>query len=380
MSEQLNQHIMEPQQEEEMEIDLMAMARKLWVNRKFLYKAMGIGLVLGVVVALAMPKKYTVQVTLSPELGKSSTGQLANITSMLGLNSTGSGDADALNITLYPDIIASTPFVLELFDAKVTTLDDDEPVTMTDYLDNQKGSIVGTILSLPGKAVGAVMSLFAEKEVAPDTLNAFRLTKEQYQKAEVLRKAMTADVDKKTGVATISVTLGDPVVTATLTDSVVSKLQEYVTRYRVAKAEKDCAYYEKLYSERQQEYYEKQSLYAKYVDANKGVILHSALTERERLQNDMNLAYQVYSQVANQLQVARAKVQEAKPAFAVVEPATVPLLPSGTSRKVLVLAVVFLALVGASAWVLFGRDLLDKLKTALNEEDPADAQAEPTAK
>jgi hypothetical protein len=41
---------------------------------------------------------------------------------------------------------------------------------------------------------------------------------------------------------------------------------------------------------------------------------------------------------------------------------------------------VFLALVGASAWVLFGRDLLDKLKTALNEEDPADAQAEPTAK
>lgn len=371
---------MEPQQEEEMEIDLMAMARKLWVNRKFLYKAMGIGLVLGVVVALAMPKKYTVQVTLSPELGKSSTGQLANITSMLGLNSTGSGDADALNITLYPDIIASTPFVLELFDAKVTTLDDDEPVTMTDYLDNQKGSIVGTILSLPGKAVGAVMSLFSEEEAAPDTLNAFRLTKEQYQKAEVLRKAMTADVDKKTGVATISVTLGDPVVTATLTDSVVSKLQEYVTRYRVAKAEKDCAYYEKLYSERQQEYYEKQSLYAKYVDANKGVILHSALTERERLQNDMNLAYQVYSQVANQLQVARAKVQEAKPAFAVVEPATVPLLPSGTSRKVLVLAVVFLALVGASAWVLFGRDLLDKLKTALNEEDPADAQAEPTAK
>lgn len=380
MSEQLNQHIMEPQQEEEMEIDLMAMARKLWVNRKFLYKAMGIGLVLGVVFALAMPKKYTVQVTLSPELGKSSTGQLANITSMLGLNSTGSGDADALNITLYPDIIASTPFVLELFDAKVTTLDDDDPVTMTDYLDNQKGSIVGAILSLPGKAVGAVMSLFAEKEVAPDTLNAFRLTKEQYQKAEVLRKAMTADVDKKTGVATISVTLGDPVVTATLTDSVVSKLQEYVTRYRVAKAEKDCAYYEKLYSERQQEYYEKQSLYAKYVDANKGVILHSALTERERLQNDMNLAYQVYSQVANQLQVARAKVQEAKPAFAVVEPATVPLLPSGTSRKVLVLAVVFLALVGASAWVLFGRDLLDKLKTALNEEEPADAQAEPTAK
>lgn len=47
----------------------------------------------------------------------------------------------------------------------------------------------------------------------------------------------------------------------------------------------------------------------------------------------MSLAYQVYSQVASQLQVARAKVQEEKPVFAVVEPAVVPLDPSGTSKR-----------------------------------------------
>ena len=32
--------------------------------------------------------------------------------------------------------------------------------------------------------------------------------------------------------------------------------------------------------------------------------------EQERLQNEMNLAYQVYTQVSQQLQMARAKVQE----------------------------------------------------------------------
>lgn len=107
-------------------------------------------------------------------------------------------------------------------------------------------------------------------------------------------------------------------------------------------AQQDCAYLEQLYKERQQEYYVAQQNYANYMDANKGVVLQSALTERERLQNDMNLAYQVYSQVATQLQVARAKVQEAKPVFAVVEPASVPLLPSGTSKKVI--------LVGFISW------------------------------
>lgn len=61
--------------------------------------------------------------------------------------------------------------------------------------------------------------------------------------------------------------------------------------------------------------------------------MQSVRAEQERLQNDMSLAYQVYSQVANQLQVARAKVQEEKPVFAVVEPAVIPLDPSGTSKK-----------------------------------------------
>ena len=92
---------------------------------------------------------------------------------------------------------------------------------------------------------------------------------------------------------------------------------------------------EKLFKERQQEYYEAQRKYADYMDSHDNIILQSVRTEQERLQNDMSLAYQVYSQVASQLQVARAKVQEEKPVFAVVEPAVVPLEPSGTSRKVL---------------------------------------------
>ena len=176
-------------------------------------------------------------------------------------------------------------------------------------------------------------------------------------KVLALRQAITANVDKKTGITTVSVTLQDPLVAATMTDTVVVKLQEYITAYRVSKAQQDCDYLEELYKARQQEYYDAQQNYARYMDANKGVILQSALTEGERLQNDMNLAFQVYSQVAAQLQVARAKVQEAKPVFAVVEPATVPLQPSGTGKKVILLAFVFLAVTTTAAWILFGKEL-----------------------
>ena len=161
---------------------------------------------------------------------------------------------------------------------------------------------------------------------------------------------------------TVAVTLQNPKVAAVLADSVVKKLQEYIIGYRTSKAKEDCVYLEKLFEERKQEYYATQKDYAEYVDTHDNLILQSVRAEQERLQNDMSLAYQVYSQVASQLQVARAKVQEEKPVFAVVEPAVVPLEPSGTSRKVYVLAFIFLSVCIVIFWNLFGKDFLNKFK------------------
>lgn len=90
--------------------------------------------------------------------------------------------------------------------------------------------------------------------------------------------------------------------------------------------------------------------------------MQSVRAEQERLQNDMSLAYQVYSQVANQLQVARAKVQEEKPVFAVVEPAVIPLDPSGTSKKIYVLVFIFLSVCIVIFWNLFGENILNNFK------------------
>ncbi len=54
---------------EETEIDLMDILRKVIRIRKKIYKAIGIGLLIGIVVAISIPKQYTVTVTLSPEMG-----------------------------------------------------------------------------------------------------------------------------------------------------------------------------------------------------------------------------------------------------------------------------------------------------------------------
>lgn len=348
---------------DELEIDWMEILRKIIAIRKTLYKAAGVGVVLGIIIALSIPKQYTVTVTLSPEMGgdKAGGGLASLASSFLGGAAT-SNSPDALNATLAPDIVTSTPFILELFNTRVQTLDNELDTTLVTYLEEEKSSWFSYIAKAPGMAIGAIKALFTEKPDSATTLNPFQLTEKEAAKVKGLRQSILAEVDKKTAMTTITVTLQDPKVTAIVADSVVGKLQQYIIDYRIKKAKEDCAYLEELYKERQQEYYEAQSKYAHYFDSNRNIAFQSVRAEQERLQNDMNLAYQVYSQVAQQLQVARAKIQEEKPVFAVVEPATVPLLPSGTNRKVILLGIIFLVVCGTGFWKLLGYQLYKQTK------------------
>ena len=231
-----------PQEEDELEIDLMEYVRKLWNARKLLFKVAGIAVIVGVVIALTTPKQYTVSVKLAPESTKSG-GGLSGIASMLGVGGMGVGsDADALNITLYPDIVSSTPFILDLMDTPVRTIDEEEPdTTLVGYLKEYTSkSLIGSVMSLPFKAIGGIISMFKseEEEIGEKEINPFQLTKEQSKTVQGLKKMIVANVDKKTGVTTVSVTMQDPLVAAILTDTVVVKLKEHITKYRVSKADR----------------------------------------------------------------------------------------------------------------------------------------------
>ena len=353
--------------DEEIEIDLMDILRRIVGIRKAIYKAAGIGLLIGIVVAISIPKQYTVTVTLSPEMGSAKEGGLSGLAASFLGNGVTMGDAtDALNASLSADIVSSTPFLMELSAMKIPVTRN-EVMTLDTYLDEESSPWWSYVIGLSSMAIGGVKSLFISEEdefMSSDKAShgTIELSKKESVKIETLKRKIAASVDKKTAMTTVAVTFQNPKVAAIVADSVVGKLQEYIINYRTSKAKEDCVYLERLFKERQQEYYVAQKKYADYLDSHDNIILQSARAEQERLQNDMSLAYQVYSQVASQLQVARAKVQEEKPVFAVVEPAVVPLDPSGTSKKIYVLAFIFLSVCIVIFWKLFGENILNKFK------------------
>ena len=368
MSEQqLNRNISSEQDKllnDEMEIDLMDVLRKIISIRKTLYKAAGVGVIIGIIVYLSIPKQYTVNVTLSPEMGgsKSGNGLVGIAASFLGSGVSSGDSSDALNASLSSEIVSSTPFLLELLSIDIPAPDGNGNMVLDTYLDDQSSPWWNYVIGFPNMLVGGVKSLFSEGTL--DTLEnvgrrgTLELSQEQNTKVNVLRNSVKASIDTKTAITNVSVSLQSPKVAAVVADSVVHKLQEYITDYRTSKVKDDCAYLEKLFKERQREYYTAQKKYANYVDTHDNLVLQSVRTEQERLQNDMSLAYQIYSQVANQLQLARAKLQEQKPVFAVVEPSIVPLNPSGMKLMIYVIVFVLFSITTTIVWKFLVKNIL----------------------
>lgn len=351
---------------------LLELTHKLWNGKWFIFKVMGICILVGIIIAFSIPKTYKVNIMISPESGQVSNGNLNGMASMLGISSFGNVTNDAINSSMFPDIINTTPFILEMYDIKVKPKDFEECISLSEYVEMQKGPWWGYILGFPGMVIGGIRTLFSSSEVTEnetkETINPFQLTKEQYRKIDLIKTCLSASEDKKSGMTVVSAEFQDPLVAAVVADSAVVKLQKYIIDYRTRKAQADCEYLEKLCKERKDEYLTIQQKYADFIDRNRNVILQRTQAEGTRLQNDMSIAFQVYSQVETQLQVARAKVQEAKPVFAIVEPSTVPLRASSPNKPMILIVFIFLGFVGASAWILFGKDICLLLKGGTRTE------------
>lgn len=360
----------EQRDEDEQEIDLLELAIKLWNQKKKICIWCFIGAILGLVIAFSIPREYAVDVTLAPEIsnGQKMNGSLGAMAAMVGIGANAQGGGDAVNPMLYPDVVSSVPFLVGLFNVPVEDIDGEKKITVKEYVEEDlRSPWWSTVIGLPFKLIGMLMADDEEEDPNKPT-DTFQLTKQENLVVKALQNRINASVDTKTYVITISVTMQDPLISATLADTVVNRLQEYITDYRTNKARKDLEYAQLLNKEAQENYYKAQQKYADYLDRNNGLIIHSAMTTRERLQNEATLAFNLYNQTAQQVQVAKAKVQEQTPVYATISPATVPIKATSPRKVLILVGFVFLAFVACSAWILYGKPLVEEMKKKKTEE------------
>ena len=161
--------------------------------------------------------------------------------------------------------------------------------------------------------------------------------------------------------------MDDRLMAKQLADTVCTRLQAYITAYRTKKATADYEYYVMLADEAHAELVKAQAAYARSVDYDRSVILQSATAQKDRLRDEVTLANQIYSQMAQQRELARAKIQEEKPVYAVVQPAVLP-QSAVNSRVKRVIIWGFLGGFLALIWYGFGAESIRKVRSGVKEK------------
>lgn len=343
-----------PVLQREIRIDLIFLSIiRNW--RKYI-APMSLTIVLTAIIVFSIPRYYSVTVMLAPESssGSPSMSGIGSLASMAGINLSSLNSEDAIVPLFYPDLMKSTDFIVPLLDTKVQTLDGKFKGSYLDYLTTQsKVAWWEKEIAALKKTMGLDKTEKIEKgKNGKVIIDPFKLNWTQTQLVKGVSGNINCSVDKKTDVITMKVTAQDPLVAALMADTVKANLQRFITNYRTQKAKNDLRHYQELMEKAHRDYEVIQKKYASYVDANQDVVLASFKMKETNLENELQLAYNTYSQQKVQVQMAEAKVTERTPAFTTLQNASVPVKPAGPKRMITMLVMMVLCFIGTSIYIV----------------------------
>lgn len=311
----------------------------LWAKKIFIIKFCSIFLTIAIIYIYSIPRTYTSRVIMLPETVSESnvSGSLGALASMAGIKF-GSSNKDAIVPEFYPKVLNSTPFLLELLKTKVT-LGNGKEVSLYDYLNDFQKEPWWS---------------FSHEEEPEDQIasEGLYISKEQQRIIKLMQKSMVCMVDKKTELVTLEVSMQDARIAASVVNSVQQKLQDYITEYRTEKLRNDVQYVDMIVKETSVQYNQDLQNYVEFADAHQDIFLIKYEQEAKRLENKMNLSYNIYSQAVQQQQLAKSKLQEHTPVFVTLQPGYIPLKPSEPKRLVFLLISGCLSFLLSSCWVI----------------------------
>lgn len=326
-------------------------------RRKLYFIILPIVFALSCLYIICIPRIYHSEAVIIPEAEGSASGgtsALSSLASTIGLGLGTMQSTDAITPLLYPEVLNDNGFVSKLFKVKVNSKDGAIKTDYYTYIKKYQKSPWWDLV------FGWLRSKFSNKQNHLISTNSkydpYNLSKDETDIVEAMKNNIGFTVDKKTGAITISAKAQDPYICKILVDSVRQHLQAFIIKYRTSKAENDVLYYEKLTREAKDAYERSRQRYGTFADSNTDVILESFHAKQNDLENEMQLKYNAYSTLSNQLQIAKAKLQERTPVFTLIKGAVVPTKPDSPKRMKFVLIMTFMAFLATSIYVL--RDII----------------------
>jgi len=295
-------------------------------------------------------------------------GGLGGLAAMAGIN-IGSAAGSELSPAVYPQIVSSLPFRLELMKTPLKFSKLNEPVTFYDYYTavQKPNLLLKYTIGLPGTILSAIKGKQTESVLPGREKGPLELTSKQQSVNEIISRLISLEVNAKDGLITLSATMPEALAAAQLGQRAQELLQQYITEFKIKKAQTNLDFIQQRYDETSKKYDLAQQRLASFSDRNKNVSLATSKTDEDRLRSQYNLIYSIYSELAKQLEQAKIQVKQDTPVFTIIEPISVPTKRTKPNRPMILFIWLFLGgIIGTG--IVFGRDYYGTIKKQWKEK------------
>lgn len=353
--------------QEEQEIDLVVLVKKMWLNKGLIIKLTAVFMVLGLLVALFSSKVYTTSCDIVPQTSKGAKGGgMSSLAALAGININDGQSGAELSPLVYQNIMNSTSFRKELMQTKIDFEEAGRPVSFYEYYTSKefnKPTVLSYIMKytigLPGVIMGAIRGEQPEPDYSSlGGASAIEtISKDDFKAMSILESCISMTLDNKNGYLTITANMPEALAAAQLAQASVELLQKYITKFKIEKVQSNLDFVQERYNEAKGNFEDVQSRRAKFRDANHNSVKYAARVEQEKLDAEYTLAMNLYSELATQLEQAKINVKETTPILTVIRPVTVPYKKSKPQRAMILLAFTFLGFATGVGLVLVSQTL-----------------------
>jgi len=359
MSEFNNQHIHED------EIDLVELLKKVYKEKKLIFKYSIIAAVVGVVFALFQPNQYTSSTTFIPQLSsdvKTGSSSLSGLASLAGINLGGMEGSSEFPPTLYPQVVESVPFKLQLLSSSIKN--NNQELSLREYFLSQESySILGIVKKYTIGLPSLILSSFKKNDESVNNSLIYSISEEDEELFKELFKVFSLSLNDKEGFITMSFTDRNKSISAQVVKIAQSLLQEKIIEYKVQSSKELLDFTKSQYNENKVAFEKLQDERAVFVDKNINISSSLYQNKLSRIESDLSIAQTVVQQLASQVEQAKLQVNKDTPVFTTIKPVTVPFEKSAPKRSLIVMVFGFLGIIASVGYVLVKEPLIEIIKS-----------------
>lgn len=320
------------------ELSLVELVSYFWDRRKVFYISILILAFIGIIRYSFTPDTYesvSIKLVEIVDQNQSALGRLGSLVSFPGFNLGQNEASGGISSDMYPEIISSKPFLIELVNEKFYFESQKDSILLKDYLVEDYASkpmnfIFGFVSSIPSRLI----SLFSDKAptVSPVVMSSLEekdskqkfliVSSEEDLSSELLKSRIKVEEEGK--MITLRVKMPEPLVAAELNNVIFEKIVQYVTDYKTKKMRTNLEFVEERTLEAKSNFIKSQMALASFRDGNQGIISQRLRSREQQLEAEYNITFNLYNTLNQELETSRIQLKKETPIFSDFAPALVP--------------------------------------------------------